>query len=266
MSIEYFKAFYFQNVDLCLRFNGAINNQPVKINGNDVFLEVNIANQYRQNISNDEYFVYKPIFNSIILIDDNYINSFIQTSPIFLAYGKTYHVNILKTEIQEMLDEPYSICRKSTVNKPYRKVNCIESCLYDKIAVNFNCTFQDSLFKIGGLRECVFSKIQKHAKLIDFFRKDCAYVCPLACESSKFTAQSSILLDNIDNNSNLTMLRFTVNDLSSLKITQIPKTNFFSFISADIGGALGLFMGISVLNFIEIFEFILDVFMISISY
>ena len=62
MSIEYFKAFYFQYVDLCLRFNGAINNQPVKLNRTDAYLEVNITNQYRQNISNDEYFVYKPIF------------------------------------------------------------------------------------------------------------------------------------------------------------------------------------------------------------
>ena len=253
MSIEYFKAFYFQYVDLCLRFNGAINNQPVKLNRTDAYLEVNITNQYRQNISNDEYFVYKPIFNSIILIDDNYINSFIQTPTITLPYGKAYLVNILKSEIQEMLDEPYSTCKKSAENQPYRKVNCIENCLFNKIATNINCTLQDSLFKIDGLKECDLSKVQTYAKSLDLFRQDCVNECPLSCESSKFTAQSSILLDNIDNNSNLTILSFTVNDLSSLKITQIPKTNFFSFISADIGGALGLFMGISVLNFIEIF-------------
>ncbi len=45
-----------------------------------------------------------------------------------------------------------------------------------------------------------------------------------------------------------------------LKITQIPKTSSFSFISVDIGGALGIFI-----NFIEMFEFILDVFLISFS-
>ena len=267
MSTEFFKSFYFQYEYQCLRFNGAINNQPVIINRTDAYLEVNITNLYRQNISDDEYFVYRPILNSAgFFIEDNYVNSFFQTSPILLTYGKVYLVNILKSEIQEILDEPYSSCKKLINDQPYRKVNCIESCLYNKIATNINCTLQDSLFKIDGFKECDLSKVQTYAKSLDLFTQDCTKECPLACESSKFTAQSSIFLDNSDNSSNLTMLRFTVNDLSSLKITQIPKTNFFSFISADIGGALGLFMGISVLNFIEIFEFILDVSMISISY
>jgi hypothetical protein len=266
MSNEFFKVLYFQYVYLCVRFNSAINNQPVKINRTDAYLEVNITNQYRQSISNDEYFVYKPILNLMVGIDDNYINSFIQTPTITLPYGKVHIVNILKSEIQEMLDEPYSTCKKSAENQPYRKVNCIENCLFNKIATNINCTLQDSLFKIDGLKECDLSKVQTYAKSLDLFTQDCTKECPLACESSKFTAQSSIYLENIDYSSNLTILKFTINDLSSLKITQIPKTNFFSFISADIGGALGLFMGISVLNFIEMFEFVLDIFLITSSF
>jgi len=189
MSTEFFKVLYFQNFYLCVRFNGAIDNQPVKINRTDAYLEVNITNQYRQSISNDEYFVYKPILNLMVGIDDNYINSFIQTPTITLPYGKFHLVNILKTEIQEMLDEPYSTCKKSLENQPYRKVNCIESCLFNKIATNLNCTLQDSLFKIDGFKECDLSKVQTYAKSLDLFTQDCTKECPLACESSKFTAQ-----------------------------------------------------------------------------
>jgi hypothetical protein len=78
----------------------------------------------------------------------------------------------------------------------------------------------------------------------------------------KFSSQQGETEWNVNNQ---THLSFSSSDFSFLKITQIPKTSPFSFISADIGGALGLFMGISFLNFIEMFEFILDVFLISFS-
>ena len=54
-----------------------------------------------------------------------------------------------------------------------------------------------------------------------------------------------------------TAFLFQVSDLSCLKITQIPKKTTFEFISADIGGAL--------VNFIEIFEFLVGMALITFS-
>ena len=264
MGYEFFKMFYFQYEFECLRFNGAIDNQPVLINRTDAYLQVNITNRYRQNISETEYFVYKQPPNLAVFIGDNYINSFFQTSPILFANGKGYLVNIVKSETQEKLEEPYSSCERSKNDKPYRKKNCNEKCVYNKLGTEFNCTY-DGLLKIDGLKECRFSEMLTNFAIIDLFHQDCEKECPSECESSKFNVQSSIEYDKTDNSSSITMLKFTVTDFSFLKITQIPKTNFFSFISADIGGALGLFMGISVLNFIEMLEFIFDIFSISFS-
>jgi hypothetical protein len=46
-------------------------------------------------------------------------------------------------------------------------------------------------------------------------------------------------------------------------ISQEPKTETFDFIS-NIGGILGLFLGVSFLSFIEIFEIVLEIFFIFI--
>jgi hypothetical protein len=43
---------------------------------------------------------------------------------------------------------------------------------------------------------------------------------------------------------NETFVNLLVSNLSSLKIPQIPKKTTFEFVTANIGVALGLFMGI----------------------
>ena len=57
-------------------------------------------------------------------------------------------------------------------------------------------------------------------------------------------------------------LRIYYNELKYTLISQEPKTEMFNFIS-NIGGILGLFLSISFLSFIEIFEFIFEIMFIS---
>jgi len=61
-----------------------------------------------------------------------------------------------------------------------------------------------------------------------------------------------------------TRLEFSFRDFSSLNITQIPKTDLFTFIN-NIGGGLGLFMGIALPNLIEFMQFIFEIFLVIIS-
>jgi len=67
---------------------------------------------------------------------------------------------------------------------------------------------------------------------------------------------------NNNNNTDYTEFRFSSYDFSTLNITQIPKTDLFTFIN-NIGGGLGLFMGIAFPNIIEFLQFITDICMIA---
>jgi hypothetical protein len=174
----------------------------------------------------------------------------------FLPNNNSYEIKITKTEIEEKLGEPYNPCKKSTKDKIYFQTNFIEMCINNRVANKYNCTLY-GYFQIKGLEEC---KIQ-YKSLIDVrdiyndgFKIDCIKECPKECETMKFITE----LTSQNLNQNFTSIIFFITDFSSLKIKQIPKTNEWSFI-LNIGGDLGLFIGISALSFNEIFAYILDI-------
>ena len=57
-------------------------------------------------------------------------------------------------------------------------------------------------------------------------------------------------------------MKFSFIDFSSLYMTQIPKTDLFTFIN-NIGGGLGLFMGIAFPNIIEFPQLTFEIFLIA---
>jgi len=159
-----------------------------------------------------------------------------------------------KESIESKLPEPYNTCVKSSVDEPHHQINCIEACTYKEIKNKYNCTFHSTLFSIQGLSECVL----EYLILKKEFSASCLKECPLeSCFSEKFTFDSTTAGSNPD----YTSFRFKFRDLSSLNITQIPKTDPFTFLN-NIGGGLGLFMGIAFPNLIELFQFILEIVMI----
>ncbi len=58
------------------------------------------------------------------------------------------------------------------------------------------------------------------------------------------------------------MLMFNIADFSYLNITQNAKIDSWTFIN-NIGGGLGLFMGIALPNFVEFFQFIANILIIT---
>ncbi len=265
-NLEFFKATHKTD---CLRFNGAIQKQLLTVNTtNEEFLLIALYNEYREDISNNEYFVYKSNFNYfIVFITDNYLDEFDGMVTSFYSNGKIHSINIVKSETEEKLGEPYNSC-KVFPNEKYHKKNCISMCVSKKMSNIYNCTLKESLFKIDGFEQCEKSVIEnsKFSENLNFFAKECEADCPESCESIKFNTQiSQFSPSDFNLAADKTAFSFQVSDLSYLKITQIPKKTTFEFISADIGGALGLFMGIVCVNFIEIFEFFVDMALITFS-
>jgi len=136
-------------------------------------------------------------------------------------------------------------------------MNCIEACIFKEIKNKYNCTFQETLFSIQGLSQCV----HEYWVLKREFSESCLKECPLkSCFSEKFTFDSTPSDPNVHGHTG-TVFRFNFRELSSLNITQIPKTDPFTFLN-NIGGGLGLFMGIAFPNLIEFFQFILEIILI----
>ncbi len=239
----------------CFRFNAANNKSIYLITSNSSldYYFVQIRNHYIERISDNEYFNYSlfyPFFP--ILITDNYLNSFEKAKPLFLELDTRHEIKIGISSTESKLAEPYNPCKESSSEQPYHQMNCIEACIFAQIKVKYNCTY-NSLFAIDGLQQC--PRNLGLIKLKDELSLGCKRECPESCNFKAFSFSS---FNTLRSASDFTQFYFTIPDLSSLNITQIPKMNGFAYI-CNIGGALGLFMGISFLNIVEIIEFIIDI-------
>jgi hypothetical protein len=182
------------------------------------------------------------------------LNSFENLKYLELKSGLFHTIEIEKVSIETKLPEPYNPCKKSSVGEPFHQVNCIEACTYKEIKNKYNCTFRSTLFSILDFRQCMLN----YSELLREFSESCLRECPLeSCVSEKFIFDFT----TTSSDSGYSLFRFNFRELSTLKITQIPKTDPFTFLN-NIGGGLGLFMGIAFPNLIEFFQFILEIILI----
>lgn len=242
----------------CLRINGATNKKAELIGTNNTLnkLHVHVRTSYIERVSDKEYFNYslnndlgsESINQFYVYFGDNYLDSFYQVQNYVLDLNNRHSIEIEARSIESKLGEPYNQCKESKPDEVYFQKNCIESCVYREIKKKYNCSFP-GLFASASLKEC---------ELKDFpweFTSGCEKECPVSCYSVQYIPHIFSTVIGYD----YTEFQFSIPDFTSLKITQIPKMNGFSLLS-EIGGSLGLFMGISFLNFIEIVEFIFDMF------
>jgi len=193
----------------------------------------------------------------LIFIADNYLNSFDKIEPFLLERNNRFDFDIRK-EVEVKLPEPYNQCKQSFSIESYHQSICIDTCLYREIRNKYKCSFLLTLYSFDGFRQC--------DKPIDFYKKEfnenSLKECPLeSCYSEKYLP----IIKPFDDDNNYTELRFSFYVFSMLNITQIPKTDLFTFIN-NIGGGLGLFMGIAFPNIIEFLQFITELFFLTFSY
>jgi len=240
----------------CLRFN-AITNRSVELfkanSIEDHFLIV-LNDLYRENISKDEYYRYFMLPLFVVYVGDNSLNSFENLQYLRLGTG-IHNIEIEKVSIETKLPEPFNRCKKSSVDKPYHQMDCIEACTYKEIKNKYNFTFHLTLFSIQGLRHC--PEFFSYWVMKDEFSARCLKECPLgSCFTEKFTFDFTST--PIEENA---VFEFYFREFSTLNITQIPKTDQYTFLN-NIGGGLGLFIGIAFPNLIEFFQFISEIILI----
>ncbi len=241
----------------CIRFNGATNKsiEFIKVTSVEDSFHIVIKNNYMEPISAYESFNYGFDFPYLfyVYISDNHLKSFEKLEPLVLGMNKSYIIKIEKESAEIKLPQPYNQCKESSL-QPYHQSNCISSCIFKEIKKKYNCTFSFSLFALKGLEQCD-NHFDYTNELEKEFSPGCLKECPLeSCFSEKFTYD---YITEMDTKSE-TIFEFSFRDLSTLNITQIPKVDGFTFLN-NIGGGLGLFMGIAFPNLIEFLQFIFEI-------
>jgi hypothetical protein len=175
----------------------------------------------------------------------------------------------------------------------YTQDYCYYLCSYLYALEESNCNCSSNLlnFDKNCLRN-LFDVFESQTKkcvseyLNNFRKKDqyekCPEYCPLECDSMNYVlnnydellpetgnislkVKSSVGLFNFSTyeevNKHFIVLYIYYKNLNYKLISQKPKTEMFNFIS-NIGGLLGVFLGISFLSFIEIIEIIYEIIII----
>ena len=245
----------------CLRFNG-VTNKSVQLftkNATEDYFRIRFYDSYNESIGTN-IIEYTRTNRPRIYIANNYLKSFDKIEPYLLERNNRFDFDIRK-EVEIKLPEPFNQCKQSFSIESYHQSNCLDTCLYREIKNKYNCSFPFTLYSFDGFRKC--------DNLIDYYKKKfseaCLKECPLeSCYSEKYFPIIKIFeikdLNN-HNSTNYTEFRFSFYDFSTLNITQIPKTDLFTFIN-NVGGGLGLFMGIAFPTLIEFTQIMFEIFLI----
>lgn len=184
----------------------------------------------------------------------------------------------------------------SSLNVSYQQRRCIELC-YQEVAIQ-NCSCNDLTYNnlpTSSIPCLSFDQLScLFPVFVNFFNndlpQDCFEKCPRECKSTKyfansfladfpsqFYAQALIKNSNISNRfkkynlingteklsteflkKNILALNVYYENFKYTKISQQPSLSLIDLF-ANFGGTLGLFVGISVLSFVEIFEILLQI-------
>ena len=163
-----------------------------------------------------------------------------------------YDIDI-KREVEQKLEEPYNQCQNVS-DVTYRQTNCLAQCRNGNFASRYNCTLSN-YYWLPGHRYCE-EKVSNSSEL----DSECKEQCPKEFSSVKF----EVLLNIPDRGTNINdTLEFHVwyLDLGYIKRSQTPKMSGFSLLN-EIGGALGLFVGVSFLSLLEFLEFLFEIILV----
>jgi len=173
--------------------------------------------------------------------------------------------------------------------RAYTQIDCYYVCSHLYALKESNCSCNSSLedFSMNCIRQYKLddTKIQKCvSNYLEEFRKNdqnekCSTYCPLQCDSMDYLItplnEQLPVSGNISKMSkvdyfpngyntyeevkqNYLAIRVFYKELDYTLISEEPETESFNFVS-NIGGILGLFLGISFLSFIEIFELLFEI-------
>ena len=228
----------------CIKFNHFINRSDTKLfiaySSEDTFIfEIDLSTKFKR---------------LRVFLSDNYNNILDWSQYLTSCYNvKGFYSIALKKELEIKLEEPYNQCQNIS-DITYRQVNCLVLCKNNNFLSRYNCTLRN--FYSNLTRSTCNRNISNTLE----FESDCLQQCPKECTTTKF----DILHNNPDlvsNSSDKLTFHIWYLDLNYIEIRQTPKMSDFSLLN-EIGGALGLFVGVTFLSILELLEYLFEVFFV----
>lgn len=236
------KSLAYGNLDTfhCIRFN----NHRTETSHENLISSEDINNHYFQfEISNKTQFSFLHLF-----LSDNYVNT-VQWSQYMtgFSYSKGHYWIDVSKSIEHRLENPFNDCQL-TGDPAYRQVNCMAQCRNNELVRKYNCTIQN-YYLIPGYEYC------KSDSAISEFDSVCEGQCPKECISVRYTSGATKY------DYEVMKIDLFYMDLSFIEIGQTRQMNGFSLVS-ELGGALGLFVGITFLSVFQFLEYLIEIFLI----
>ena len=276
-SFEIFYAFYGK----CFRFNSGknLNKQPISIFKSNVGAfedSLDIKLNYTGDII---FWIHDRFSPPLIEYNNNHDNNRI------FATGLSYTLITIDKVIEKKLSEPYNDClndvtqffsNKTIINyilsqdKNYTQLECLKLCFeLDYINNNNSCNCTNIKFgnvwnkcygfnetsAQGSIKNCLLKS--KENFYSNEIMQNCKEYCPLECETKSYLTQISSANKFTKNTDNITRIRIYFRTLKHTLITQEPYMKL-NYLVSNIGGILGLFIGISFVTLFELAEIIFE--------
>jgi len=270
---ENFESFKRQDSGICFRFNGGKNSSNHSIpfkNSTIAGIDNGLTLIFTKNIKDLVVWIHE--FNSPPKLqygDDH-------TIPFYISKDKETHLQIEKSK-DTKLGKPYNQCYENvtqfdgnmtlinfilnTKKESYKQIKCHEFCFDLTYIQKSSCAcenpslgnvWRDCWAKLNSSKINLSSCTMKFKK--NFYQQSlaeaCSEYCPLECDSMFYSVTISA-----KDTPNSTALLIYYKSLLYPHITQHPKMELYDLIS-NVGGTLGLFVGISFVSLFEIFDII----------
>ncbi len=278
--VKHFELVKTKSKGICFRFNSGNNmkNHLIPINnstigGRDDCFYLKIDSKYSLIV-----WVHEKNSPPKIQNRNNHDN------PVLVNKGTKSYLAIEKI-VDSKLEEPYNKCYKDVrvFNKKkliidlilnsgesYSQVKCLEFCFELSYIENTPC-FQCTNTTLGNAWLDCYEKKERinresciYTYKTQFYQRNlaenCSEYCPLECDSVLF----SHTISSTNSNDNFTTLSVYLSSLKYTSIKQQAKMQTIDLIS-NIGGTLGLFIGVSFVSLFEITEIIIEIIIICVQ-
>jgi hypothetical protein len=209
------------------------------------------------------------------------------------------YVSIDRTSIQS-LESPYSNCHNDWItsvrsdisnyfvsnNKTYTRKDCLDYAIQREISLECGCKSTSLGDFENDIKYCDYRQQGCEIKVFSMFDDTKGLICSSECKSMKYNTKTMLnsyartgdILENLkklqndpffdgldltrfNENSSIYHLHFYYEEQYYTEISETAKYTWINLIS-NLGGSLGLFLGMSLLTFFEIFEFLFKILMI----
>lgn len=226
-----------------------------------------------------------PTMNKIYIYiaDNGVLPSILGIQNTFTTPGQLTSIGISKT-VNKKLGEPYNDCIKSldtykkfnttfyktiiNSNIKYTQSSCIELCFDYYLAPVCSCKVPYGDIFIGDTDRPIcykgFDQLNCGVVFIENFNqwKECYKMCPLECDEVIFDKSIQSYIDTSLSN-NQSKIRVYYRNMEYESYSEIPKISFINLVS-NLGGTCGLFLGLSLISFLQFIEYILRLIHISV--